>query len=66
MADESNPLDVIRRKGGTMACPVCDERRWVSSGVNEIIKEPKTEVFFLSCGNCGFVRMHDMDMLGDD
>lgn len=49
-----------------MVCPVCADKHWVSSGVVELIKEPKTDVFMLSCGTCGFVRMHDMDMLGED
>lgn len=49
-----------------MACPACGQRHWVSSGIVELTKDPRTEVFLLSCRDCGYVRMHDMDMLKDD
>ena len=46
-----------------MACPACGRREWASSGRGELIEAPRTEVYLLSCRNCGFVRMHDMDFL---
>jgi hypothetical protein len=65
MAEDTNPLEVIRRKGGSMGCPVCADKHWVNTGVVELTQDPRTEVLLLSCGNCGFVRMHDTDMLKD-
>lgn len=46
-----------------MACPACGRREWASSGRTELIETPRTEVYLLSCRNCGYVRMHDMDFV---
>ncbi len=46
-----------------MSCPACGRREWVSSGQVELVREPRTEVYLLSCKWCGYVRMHDLDFL---
>ena len=46
-----------------MACPACGRREWASSGTVELVREPATQVYLLSCNWCGFVRMHDLDLL---
>jgi predicted RNA-binding Zn-ribbon protein involved in translation (DUF1610 family) len=61
--EPTDPLEVLQRKGVSMACPACGRREWASSGRGELIEAPRTEVYLLSCRNCGFVRMHDMDFL---
>lgn len=64
MAEERpDPQAAIRVKKATMDCPACGRREWVSSGEVELVDEPSTNVYLLSCKWCGFVRMHDLDLL---
>ncbi len=46
-----------------MDCPACGRREWVSSGEVKLVDQPSTNVYLLSCKWCGFVRMHDLELL---
>jgi hypothetical protein len=61
--EQADPLEALKRKGASMACPACGCLEWASSGRTELLEEPPTEVLLLSCWACGFVRMHDLDLL---
>lgn len=61
--EPGDPLEALQHKGATMACPACGRREWASSGRAELTREPRTEVYLLSCRGCGYVRMHDLDFL---
>ncbi len=49
-----------------MRCPACGGREWVSSGQVQLVDKPSTEVYLLSCKWCGYVRMHDLDLLAPE
>jgi predicted nucleic-acid-binding Zn-ribbon protein len=64
VADEVlDPAAALRVKKATMSCPACGRREWASSGQVKLVDEPHTKVFLLSCKWCGYVRMHDLDLL---
>jgi uncharacterized Zn finger protein len=64
VADEKlDPQAALGVKKVTMSCPACGRREWASSGQVELVREPPTQVYLLSCKWCGFVRMHDLDLL---
>jgi uncharacterized Zn finger protein len=64
--DPQQLREALSRKGAQMPCPSCKGREWVSSGAVELTSDPRTEVYLLSCKECGFVRMHDLDFLIED
>jgi transcription elongation factor Elf1 len=64
MADEKQDAQkAIQVKKATMACPACGRREWASSGEVQLVPDPLTTVYLLSCKWCGYVRMHDLDLL---
>jgi uncharacterized Zn finger protein len=67
LADEKlDPQAALQVKKATMRCPACGRREWVSSGQVELVQNPRTEVYLLSCKWCGYVRMHDLDLLAPE
>ncbi len=69
----------LNARGADQSCPICRHHRWLELGGNSdpepiVLATVQAKgsvkagrgygVVGWSCGNCGFVRLHTMDILG--
>lgn len=69
----------LDEKKAKIECPICGHAQWVIKsgdyGWPNVLawSNGRAEAYFsgfdvvaLSCANCGFLRLHDVEMLGED
>ena len=81
MTFDTQKLDAeLRRRGAELECPVCDRRAWSSGATHVVVAAVQVEkpgttfldpthgvaAACLVCKNCGFVRLHELGVLGID
>jgi predicted RNA-binding Zn-ribbon protein involved in translation (DUF1610 family) len=70
MEDEARITQALRRRGTTMLCPACQFVLRGPIGTYRLLPEDEEtgggiKVSIYGCSNCGYVRLHSANVIGN-